>query len=194
MLKLSRADHWVGLYPNKAHCTLVLMATCQDKCRLLTLAQSFSLSLIVTTLRDLRSSIRIKKFVLVIPDHQAHRLHLQLPPEIPRRERCDTLAWLIEQQGFSPISEWLWDAVPEHNDSQLEVLLCAREVQQALLQTFALSSSQLHWVADASATHPAQQDAQHLLGQHDRCGPWLSPEAFVAATAGILMARRSRHA
>lgn len=194
MLKFSRADHWVGLYPNKAHCTLVLMATCQGKCRLLTLAQSFSLSLTVTTLRDLRSSIRIKKFILVIPDQQAHRLHLQLPPEIPRRERCDTLAWLIEQQGFSPISEWLWDAVPENDENQFEVLLYAREAQQAQLQGFALPSSQLHWVADASATHPAQQDAQHLLSQHSACGPWLSPEALTAAIAAILIASRSSHA
>lgn len=194
MLKLSRADHWIGLYPNKTHCTLVLVATSQGKCRLLTLAQSFSLSLMATTLSRLRSSLHIRKFTLVIPDQDAQHLHLQLPPDIPPAERCATLSWLIEQQGFSPLDAWLWDAVVEPDADHFTVLLYEREAQQNLLQGLALRASQLSWVADARATVPAQEHALQLLAQAENKGPWLNLDALTVTTAAILIASGHIHA
>ncbi|MGX5914880.1 hypothetical protein ACR0ST_09135 [Aliidiomarina sp. Khilg15.8] len=194
MLTFSRTDHWVGIYANQAHCTLVVVVTCQGKCRLLTLAQSFSLSLMVTTLQALRSSLRLAKFALVVPDHQVQRLTLQLPPDIPLAERHDTLSWLIEQQGFSPLDDWLWDAVPGDTPEQYQVLLYPREPHQTLLQELTIRPRHLRWSADSNAAQPAQGQASEILEQYVTAGPWLCSDAARLATAAALIASQSAHA
>jgi hypothetical protein len=191
MLKFSRANHWVGIYIGQTHCTLVVGVTSQGKCRLLTLAQSFSLSLIARTLQQLRSSRRIAKFALVVPDKQTHRLHLQLPPDTPVAERHDTLTWLIEQQGFSPLDEWLWDAVSAETPDHYEVLLCAKDTQQSLLQSLDIRPRQLCWLADVTATAPAQENARFAVDNFHAHGPWLCVGSIRSATAAVLLASRT---
>lgn len=194
MLKFSRRDHWVGIYINQAHCTLVVMLTCQGECRLLTLAQSFSLSLMATTLQQLRSSLRLAKFALVVPDHQVHRLTLELPPETPAAECYDTLCWLIEQQGFNPLHSWLWDATPGESAARYQVLLYDQDFHHRLLQELIIRPRHLRWSADSSATQAAQGKAAELLQHYSTSGPWLSAEAAQIATAAVLTASQANHA
>lgn len=191
MLKFSRVNYWVGIYISQTHCTLVVGVTSQGKCRLLTLAQSFSLSLIARTLQQLRSSRRIAKFVLVVPDMQTHRLYLQLPPDTPLTERYETLTWLIEQQGFSPLDEWLWDAVSTDTPDHYEVLLCAKDTRQSLLQSLDIRPRQLCWLADVTATAPAQDNASVALDNFNASGPWLCVGSIRSAMAAVLLASQT---
>lgn len=131
------------------------------------LTQSLTLSHIHRILNTLNSSAPI---AIILPKDLFTQIQLAAPTDLAPQDLAATLRWAIQQQGFSPIENWLWDAIkiPETPSEQArwELLLIEAAVVENYLQRLGLKCKQLRSLL---------ADDQVLLAEQPLvAGPWLN--------------------
>lgn len=108
------------------------------------LTQSLTLSHANKILHILNSSVEL---AIILPATRFTRVKLAAPTELSPSDLAPTLRWAIQQQGFSPLEDWLWDAIshPEINAGQAhwEVVLLPASVADNYLQRLGIKQARL---------------------------------------------------
>lgn len=130
------------------------------------LTQSLTLSHIHKILKTLNSSATI---TIILPKGLFTQIELAAPTDLTPQDLAPTLRWAIQQQGYSPLENWLWDAIkiPETPTEQARwgVLLLEAKVVENYLQYLGLKHKQIRSVL---------ADDQVLLTKQPLVtGPWL---------------------
>lgn len=133
------------------------------------LTQSLTLSHIHRILNTLNSSAPI---TIILPKGLFTQVQLAAPTDLAPQDLGPTLRWAIQQQGFSPLENWLWDAIkiPKTPTEQArwDILLIEANVVESYLQRLGLRRKQLRSLL---------ADDQVLLAEQPLvAGPWLNKQ------------------
>ena len=108
------------------------------------LTQSLTLSHANRILHTLKSSADL---AIILPAALFTRVKLAAPTELAPSELAPTLRWAIQQQGFSPLEDWLWDAISQTETSagqaHWEVTLLPVSVLDTYLERLGINQARL---------------------------------------------------
>ncbi|RUO23872.1 hypothetical protein CWE09_12015 [Aliidiomarina minuta] len=192
----------LALHMQAACFTLIKLMTGQGESHVLALTQSPSLSHVVKTLKQHLSSRPLKNFYrrpqvsLSLSADQYQRLTLNMPQHLKSPEILPTLSWLLEQQGFTPLTQWQWDyqLLTTEGSLSADVMLLQKSVLADMLQTFALSLSQLTLICPESDLNDFAEPAARLLAQYQLPGPLFNFNAADTCARTALAAAGVHHA
>lgn len=131
------------------------------------LTQSLTLSHANKILHPLNSSAEL---TIILPAALFTRVKLAAPPELPPSDLAPTLGWAIQQQGFSPLQDWVWDAVSKvessTGQSYWEACLLPASVADNYLQRLGIKQTRVGRLIPDDHTSPCKVDLP--------MGPWLN--------------------
>lgn len=133
--------------------------------------QSSSLSHMASNLQTAKSSVA---FTLIFPASMFQSVMLEGPQKLPPYELVPMLEWLLQQQGFMPLSDWLWDWDNSRSANEgYPLLLIERATVELYLEKLSLKPSQVKAVIPALAHPDLTASAPHTCIPQ---GPWLHAE------------------
>lgn len=144
------------------------------------LTQSLTLSHIHRILDQLESSAPI---TIILPAASFTRVSISAPADLAPQDIGPTLTWALQQQGFSPLSDWLWDATKisqgDGHAASYAVTLIETATVEGFLERLGIARKRLMMlIADSAATSSEATDIS---------GPWLS-DSQIQAVLSLLNA------
>lgn len=155
--------------------------------QLLALTQSYALSHGSKIVQQAGSSAKIAIF---LPDSMLNTLELTLPNPTPANEVGNILEFLIENQGYAPLTNYRWDAAPSAcHDTEIryQVQLSESEGIDQLVQALGARSKQVLFIGgnetnrNCRTGNSAKDKGLDLPG-----GPWICSKSAERALDGAL--------
>lgn len=155
--------------------------------QLLALTQSYALSHGSKIVQQAGSSAKIAIF---LPKSMLNHLELTLPNPTPAQEIDHTLEFLIENQGYAPLTNYRWDAAPSEchdNEVRYRVELTESEGIDQLVQALGATAKQVQFIG-ASACNDSRTIGRSAddKGRTVPYGPWICAQSAEQALDGAL--------
>lgn len=136
----------------------------------LALTQSYALSRINKIEQFIKGSPDI---ALILPKGNFSYFSVKVPPDLPPYETRDALIWAAEQAGFSPISEWYWEACRDNLEYKLTLI--SKQSVVTILDRLQLQPSRIKHLIPAPALENDDLNPNWM-------GPWLDIAGIQAVT------------
>lgn len=195
----------LALYMQAGCFTFTRLVAGQGEWHLLALTQSPSLSQLIRTLKEHLSSRKIMNLswesqpslALSLNADSYQRLTLNLPQHIETADILPTLSWLLQQQGFTPLTQWQWDfqlGSGHENEINADILLLEKSALMQIMQTLGLSLAQVSLICPASDLQSFAEPAVGVLEHYPQPGPLLNTKAAEICIQTALAASKYHHA